>query len=462
VSDVLISGDTAYRAPPNTIEVNLEPAPASEQVKDADDVRLRRIEGPTIHVDETGSELREEIRRRREGTEEPIVEWRAGDLDPAGEHEGHHKQIKRASEALFNARQAATAKYFQQYPSVTEEQSHIAAEAVASMPPVKVVPVGDEGRPIQPLRDDQPITELDSFRNMNEAKRGMSQYRDWVEREQTALLNDLMAREQQQNAEVQAPLNAPTAPEPAPPSPPPEIERERAQVVEQQRRLAVQQYWQNLSNAEREAAQEAQDIRDWLPAAYAQDELRNPTLIADPQRRGWLATAVDKHNALLGQLQQSQQIRNAAVVQANQAQAARAAQFGKQADDQFNDWLAREHPQYASGRARQELMEVAKSVVSPAIAESYKRGGEARSLEGQKLIAESAMWRLAQKRAREIPNKRAPVPPVQRPGVYRPAGADAEADVGRLQRELDNAPTQRAQLAIARKLTQAKRAAGQL
>jgi hypothetical protein len=314
------------------------------------------------------------------------------------------------------------------------------------------------------LDDHQPVdANLDGFKNLREAQRAMKNYRDYAARQGENLMAELQARDDAQNAELQKALAAPTAPEPAPqPQPQPEIERERVQVAEQQRRLAVQQYWQNLSQAERAAAQEAQDIRDWIPAAYTQDEMRNPALIQDVERRGWLHSAVDRHNALLGQLQQGQQIRNAAVVQANQVQAAQAAQFGKQADDQFNDWLAKEHPQYASGRARQELMEVAKSVVSPAIADSYKRGGEARSLEGQKLIAESAMWRLAQKRAREIPSKRVHAPPPVAPGVYRPRGADAEADIGRLQRELDAAPTQRAQLAIARKLTQARRAAGLL
>jgi hypothetical protein len=395
----------------------------------------------------------------------PIAKWNADSLPEAGEHESPYRQARRASDALRSARMAAKAAAFETLPSMTPQEAQEAAEIFDKIPVVKIPTVSDRGEPVPLLDDHQPVdAALDGFKNLAEASRAMKNYRAFAQQQEQNLMAELQAREDQQNAELQKALAAPTAPapEPAAPQPQPEIERQRAAVAEQQRRLAVQQYWQNLSNAERAAAQEAQDIRDWLPAAYSQDELRNPALISDPERRGWLATAVDKHNALLGQLQQGQQIRNAAVIQANQAQAAQAAQFSKQSDDQFQAWLEREHPQYASGRARQELMEVAKSVVSPAIAESYKRGGEARSLEGQKLIAESAMWRLAQKRAREIPSKRVHAPPPIAPGVYRPAGADAEADVAALQRALDNAPTQRQQLAIARKLTQAKRAAGQL
>jgi hypothetical protein len=112
-SDVIISGDTAYRAPPS-VEVKLESAAPPEPQGDVDDIITRRIDNP-IHMDEDGRELRQEIRQRKGADADPVVEWKAGDLPEAGEHEGHHTQIKRASEALYNARMAATAKQISRY-----------------------------------------------------------------------------------------------------------------------------------------------------------------------------------------------------------------------------------------------------------------------------------------------------------------------------------------------------------
>jgi hypothetical protein len=99
MSDVQISGDTAIKKAP----------PPSEEPPG--DVRLKRIDGERIHLDESGRELREEIRRRKPGGEEPIVdvEWKAHDLPAAGEHESPHHQARRASEALAGARLAAFA-----------------------------------------------------------------------------------------------------------------------------------------------------------------------------------------------------------------------------------------------------------------------------------------------------------------------------------------------------------------
>jgi hypothetical protein len=478
--NIQVSGDVVIRKAPEAPTVDVElPAPPPPDPETLPEARLS--DWPEGSREREDLAVRESVKALRKQREEsgnnpwvtddgydqtaPIAKWDGSALPEAGEHESTHRQVRRASDALRSARMAAKAAAFETLPSMTPQEAQEAASIFDKIPVVKIPTVSDRGEPVPLLDDHQPVdANLDGFKNVAEAARAMKNYRDYAARQEQQLITDLQAREEAQNAELNAALAAPTAPapEPAQPQPQPEIERERAQVSEQQRRLAVQQYWQNLSNAERAAAQEAQNIREWIPAAYTQEEMRNPALIQDVERRGWLHSAVDRHNALLGQLQHGQQIRNAAVVQANQAQAAQAAKFSEHADNEFNAWLAREHPQYASSRARQELMEVAKEVVSPAIAESYKRGGEARSLEGQKLIAESAMWRLAQKRAREIPNKRVhPLPPVS-PGAYRPANAGIEADIAALERQIEKAPTAQKQLQLARQLTQARRAAGLL
>src|SRR5262249_23696554 len=142
-----------------------------------------------------GKTLRAEIPEREP---DPIYSWQAGALPEAGEHENFSKQIKRASESMYSARMAALGEDYSRLPTVTPEGGREIAEAVVNAAPTKIVPVGDTGQPIAPLRDDQPITELDSFKNLAEAKRGMKNFRDAQERERTALLQSLQAAEQQE------------------------------------------------------------------------------------------------------------------------------------------------------------------------------------------------------------------------------------------------------------------------
>src|SRR5262249_49558920 len=124
--DVIISGDVAVRkapAPPPTIEVPM-PAPVAPEEplpQDGDDVRLKRINDPiTLSVD--GRELRDEIRRRKGDSEDPIYSWDASQAMPEpGPSESTHKQIKRASESMYNARMAALGETYQLLPTVTPE-----------------------------------------------------------------------------------------------------------------------------------------------------------------------------------------------------------------------------------------------------------------------------------------------------------------------------------------------------
>jgi hypothetical protein len=87
-------------------------------------------------------------------------------------------------------------------------------------------------------------------------------------------------------------------------------------------------------------------------------------------------------------------------------------------------------------------------------------GFSLRDSRAQELVYKATLWDAAQQRVKTINANRA-VPNVQTPGVARPRGADSEADIGRLQRALAGASGANA-IRIARQLTQAKRAAGQL
>jgi len=464
--EVIISGNTAYRAPP-TVEVNLEPAP-SEQPKDVENVVMRRIGGEPIHHDDSGSELREEIRKRREGAEDPITEWRADDVLPEpGPSESTDKQIRKASESLYRARMAATAAEFEQFPGVNPEQGRIAAEAVATMPPTKVVPVGDAGQPIQPLRDDQPVTELDSFQNMNEAKRAMSQYRDHVGRQQVALLNELQAREDQQNAELNAALNAPVAPEPAPQQQQPDaLAHERARLAEQQQRIAVHTNFQRLSAQGQAAANELAQLQQWAAQNYTPGELAGNQPVQGDERAAWLAEASNRFNELESIVRNANTVAQASQQHIAAARQAQIDQWAQGQDDQFNSQLAARHRSFAANpdkmrSAAKEYLKRTTGLTDAQIAQQW-RAGRWRSAPEQMILADAVAHQMGRDSLKSLPSKRVHAPPPVAPGVYRPAGADAEADVAALQRALDNAPTQRAQLAIARKLTQAKRAAGQL
>jgi hypothetical protein len=257
---------------------------------------MRRIEGEPIHLDERGTELRDEIKKRREGVEDSITEWRADNLDPAGEHEGHHTQLKRASESLYRARMAATQKQFEEFPGVTEERARVAAEAVATMPPVEVTPVGDEGRPIQRLRDDQPVREEDSFRNLAEAKRGMSQYRDWVAQQQVALLNELQAEENRQQVAAQevsdqraAEVRSYITPSEQPQQPDPVAQERAALQAERQATAQIRQ----LSEAERKLVE---NVNAWGSNSLSLANSRRPAaLLASSTRDNlrWQQESVD-------------------------------------------------------------------------------------------------------------------------------------------------------------------------
>jgi len=117
----VISGDVAVRKapePPPTIEVQM-PAPIAgpERLPEPDgDILLKRIGGEPIELDVEGKALRAEIPEREP---DPIYSWQAGALPEAGEHENFSKQIKRASESMYNARLAALGDDYARLPTVS-------------------------------------------------------------------------------------------------------------------------------------------------------------------------------------------------------------------------------------------------------------------------------------------------------------------------------------------------------
>jgi hypothetical protein len=79
------------------------------------------------------------------------------------------------------------------------------------------------------------------------------------------------------------------------------------------------------------------------------------------------------------------------------------------------------------------------------------------SVEGQRLLRDATRWRAAQARARDV--TKASLPPVQRPGTSRPAGA-AYADQARsLDEQIGRAGSVKDQLRLAARAVAAGRRA---
>jgi hypothetical protein len=469
VSEVVISGNVAVTKAPAPIKVDMPPPVAPpEQLPDRGegaDIRLKHVSDP-IEAGEDGRGLREEVRRRR-GEPDPIYEWKAEAAMPEpGPSESWGKQLRRASASQHEARLSSLAEDLRQVPGATPESARRAAEFMANPPPIKVVPVADNGQPILPLLDGQPIREIDSFQNLNEAKRAMKNYRDLEDRQRQALADELTQRQEQleRQAEQAQAQQAQVAqqPKPAPqPQPQPQAHplASRVRAVEQQ-----------LVAADRQAAHEQAQIRQWAESVYPPEVLQNPQARAelqrnDPNAHAWLQTADNRFGQLQATRQQLRQVDTAQKIQVAEVQQAQAAAWLEQRnaaqDAEFQRMLEAEMPQFAKGKAREELMTAAKRLMrsQPDIVADYHRGGPARSAGVQMQMAKAAAYDVLQQRSGELASKRAPIPPVLRPGVHRPAGANAMDRIEDLQRQLANA-TGNQSVKIATKLFQARREAG--
>ena len=481
MTEVVISGDTVVRkapAPPQTIPVQMEPpvAPA-EQLPDRGegaDVRLKNIGGEPIEAGEDGRGLREEIRRQKRERDDPVTEWRADSMPEAGSHESFGKQIRRASESMYNARLAATVSEFEKVPGATEESARRAAEFMAEAPPIKVVPVGDNGQPILPLLDDQPITELDSFKNINEAKRAMANYRDAQDRAAQALADELTRQEQLerqaeqvqiQQAQVKAQEQEAARAQQAQAAHVAAAARaqQEAAALQEVRRMSLQEadLAARIERHERQSLQKYPEALNW--EAWERTRQTNPARAAEIERE-----ATNNRNAVaqLAKMQQDRQLREHVLGQhfTQQATAQREA-WNTQQDEAYQRAVATRHPQFMSDQGRTKLQRLAREYLekdlglTKAQIDAEWRGGALRSAAAQLMLADAAVLKAGRESMRDLNSKRAPVPEVQRPGVDRPSGAAAMDRIADLERQLDNS-TGKQSLRIATKLYQARREAG--
>jgi len=481
MTDVVIqSGDTLTRSvtPPPTVHVELPPptAPADGEMlpQDGGDVVLKRVSDP-IDSGPDGSGLREALRREREEAQQPLVEWSGKNMPVPGDHESHARQIKRASESMTRARQAAAADELVKEGAgyITPDVAATVVDTLKDLPPAKVGIVTDNGNLIAPLRDDEPLTLENSFQSIREMRRGVKQYRDLQDQQRAALLQEF-ANKQAEDAKVAADLERieaerraqqqVTTPPQAPPTP---VAQQQPDPLVANVRAVEQQ----IVNADRQSAHEQQQIQQWAVATFPPEVLRDSQARAelqrtDPNAAEWLRIAdqrfaqLQNHRQRLRQVDTGQKIQAAGYLQ--QQAAIQLEARNKAQDTEFQRLLEQEMPEFAKGRGRQEMMAAAKKLVEsqPEIMASYQQGGPARNPAAQMTIARAAAWQVAQERARNL-NAHKRVPPVHAPGTYQPRGAGDIDQVRALERQLDGATGQQA-LKIAKALTQARRAAGML
>ena len=477
--DVIQSGDTITRpvSPPPAVKVNMEPAPVGPDLlpQDPENVVTRRLPGEPIHLSEDGRELRDEIKRRKEGNDDAITEWRAADaLPPPGESESTAKQLRKASESMLLARKAAAADQLVKDGAgyITPDVAAAAIDAARELPPEKVQIVTDNGNLIAPLRDDEPLTQENSFQNLREMKRGVRQFRDLQDQQRAALLQEF-ANKQEADRQAAADLEraALQAQQPKPQVPPqPDPAVERARVQAQQAQLAQ---LHQMQVEEREAVNERVQIRQFLdlnyPPQFRSAEGWRQLQQQNPGHAAYLAevvpAAVQRDQELNAGLQQAALIRQGQQAQLATVQRAQYDRWASQQDEAARAAISSEMPEYSSDAAFGRLQKASRKALekvglSKADMDALWANGTLRSVPAQRMIAKLAHAELQAERMKELNAHKRPVPPVTS-GSYaaQPRGAGDESKIAAIQREMETATGKKAQ-DLAFRLYQAQKAAG--
>jgi hypothetical protein len=428
------------------------------------DVVTKRITGEIIHHDEGGVNLRQEIRARKDAAlgdaakPAPVSEWRADILPVPGDSESTESQLRRASKNMGHTRREAFADDMASTGFVDHQTAAGYVDRMKGAPPPKMQVISDHGAAVPPLDDQQPITEDLSFRNLREAQRAVKNYRDAQDRYQEALAQEL-AKEQENKqwvSELEAAARQHQTQQAAQPAPQPQpavdpLAQERAALAAQRRQLE----WDRLSEGEQAAHHELEQLRQWFATARGDERAQS------------LGHAEQRWHELQGYAHEAAQLRHASQTNAQQARQQQINDWGAQQDTQASAAIKADMPEYASDEQWRKLQAATRRAIKESTGLNEQQIGEAwqqghwRSVPEQRLLARLGRAQLLQEGAKNMASKRAPVPPVQRPGVARPAGADAAASIAGLERELSEATGVRAHK-IAVRLTQARRAAGLL
>jgi hypothetical protein len=318
------------------------------------DVVTKRIEGEVIHHDESGANLRQEIRNRKEAAlgdqakVGPVYEWDAKVLPVPGDSESTEAQLRRAAKNMGHTRREAFAQSMTDTGFVDDATARATLEALEASPPLKVVPVADSGNPITPLRDDEPLNDLNSFTSVRESQRAVRNFRDAQARYQEALAQEL-AKDQEnkqwvsqledQARQHQTQQAAQPAPQPQPQPQADPLAQEKAALAAERQRLE----WDRLSEGEQAAQHELEQLRQWFATARGDERAQS------------LGYAEQRWRELQGYAHEVAQLRIASQTNAHNARQQQLNAWGQQQDEIAGREIRSAMPEYASDDAWKRL-----------------------------------------------------------------------------------------------------------
>jgi len=240
------------------------------------------------------------------------------------------------------------------------------------------------------------------------------------------------------------------------------LARERAAIAQSYQQA---QLIQGASEAEQNLAVDIRRHDAWARENFP--ELNDPTGKAlldlretNPERLALIAANYQQNKQARANLEALRTNRRAAQ---EQVAAHQRAQNFANFDKAFNAWVDSAHPQFARGARRNELAAATKDYLKNDLGLSdneinyhYHQTGLLRTPASQKLLANSAVLKLMNARAREIASKRVHAHQPLPPGAHRPSNSGALEDVRALERELETA-SGNAAVKLATRLTQARR-----
>jgi hypothetical protein len=429
------------------------------------------------------------IERRYRADDDRPKTLREASSDLSNAHRDESEEIQWAAEAS-GMKPEQVREYAKDPEWVQQRRPDWDAAAVSAyvrtgqMPPERIGVATTSGKAHAPIDDMSPVigdraTTKPETGNLREVTRGLTNFREAAARLQQEELAALQAAysEQQAAQQAQQPQQQ-VLPEPAPqPKPPPQqpnpVEAERQRLDLERRAVAE---LQKMSVAESAAYHQMNALQQqWQSIPEVRDRaLANQTYARDPARWQQLQQAGREYQqrqaALAQEFQRHYEARvtreaQIAHYQTKQTEAA-VANYNKQNDDRFQAWFKAEYPKEnladVSKYTRQALLRA--GVDDRRISELWQSGA-LRGVETQIVLAKAGMHDLQQARqqqkSKDLASKRVPPVAPHSPGVARVRGSDDEAQISRLERELENASGNQA-IKLSVRLTKAKRAAGRL
>jgi hypothetical protein len=470
---------------------------------DPDSKALKALE--SMPAEDAAKEATKIQRRRREraGVADPIVERKYAEplkLDRDNEEatwEGT-RTLRQAAKDLSFSRLMDRGQVLLNAGATSDQalgiiNAELAQGKPSEMPLTKVRLVREDGTIVDELADHHgPIMGMDesiAFKNPKDAARFAGNYRDELARQQQALLDELQGRELREQQQVeQAAQEAKQAEEAR------AAEQKRAQQakeVEAERAKVAQLQWeQQATDEEKKLVSIYKSWEDWaartpemtdfqkLENTRINDPARFNKILAEARRGKEIQARVAARARELFEVTQARATQYAAQYQA-QAVAARQ-KYNDAEDAKFEEWLAKDSDlsAFSQGNARTALSRAAKEHLRGCglndvqIGEAFNFGSyrdvsgrwvplDLRSEPAQRTLAQAGFQRLVKQNRIDRASKRAPIPPVQGPGVSRPRGAGDMERVRSLQQQLATAKGRKS-LELAHEYTRAKRAAGML